>query len=376
MEKKVAHKILIVLGTRPEAIKLAPVINAFQKHKDMFEVKVVISSQHKEMLKPFLDIFNIKPDFDLKVMRPNQTLDQVTSSILNKMGKIFNLVKPEYVIVQGDTTTALAVALSAFHNKVKVAHVEAGLRTNDKLQPYPEEINRQVIDRISDLFFAPTETAKLNLEKEKIDSDLIEMTGNTVIDAALNIADKNLPLQNKILNEVPFKTKKIILVTAHRRENLGKPLEQICEAVMALLKKYPDLGVVFPVHLNPHVQKTVKFYLSDLANVWLTAPLGYTDFIYCMKNSYCILSDSGGVQEEASCFHIPVLVMRDATERPEVIHAGAARLVGTSVKKIIIETELLLNDSSLYKKMTQAKNPYGNGHAADRIIKKFIEVFS
>jgi len=358
-------KIFFVFGTRPEAIKLAPVIIEAKKHKE-FLTKVVITAQHREMLDEVLRVFRVKPDFDLNVMKPNQTLSEVTSRILIGVENILKKEKPDWVVVQGDTTTVLATALACYYQKNSLAHVEAGLRSFDKYQPFPEEINRRLVSHIADINFAPTKGAAENLLKEGIDKKKILITGNTVIDALLMAVGKKVRL-NKELKKVDFK-KRIILVTAHRRENFGTPLENICNAIKEISKLSDNLEIVYPLHLNPNVQETAKRVLSNTSNIKLLQPLDYLTFCYLMKKSYLILTDSGGIQEEAPSLHKPVLILRNVTERPEVVQVGAAILVGTKKENIIKETSSLLEDKQKYQQMSSIPSPFGDGKASCRIV--------
>ena len=370
-------RILLVFGTRPEAIKMAPVVKEFQKYPDRFKTIVCVTAQHREMLDQVLRIFEIVPDFDLNIMQAGQDLTDVTTRVLTGMRDVLKKTKPDLVLVHGDTTTSMAASLAAFYQKIKVGHVEAGLRTYNMQSPWPEEMNRQVTDRICDYYFAPTELSKQNLIDEKIDPERIIVTGNTVIDALLMAIDmiksKN-GLEKQIIDLIKEKgylinERNYILVTGHRRENFGEGFLNICRALKEIAMQNPLFDIVYPVHLNPNVQKPVFDLLSDLPNVYLIAPLDYLPFIYTMQHSYIILTDSGGIQEEAPSLGKPVLVMRDTTERPEAVNAGTAMIVGTDYKKIVSYVSELLNNTSLYKKMAEAHNPYGDGKASIRITK-------
>ncbi|MDR0681050.1 MAG: UDP-N-acetylglucosamine 2-epimerase (non-hydrolyzing) [Dysgonamonadaceae bacterium] len=374
-------KILLVFGTRPEAIKMAPLVKEFQQYPEKFEIRVCVTGQHRQMLDQVLDVFDIQPDYDLNVMAPNQDLYDITSKVLLGMRDILKKYQPEIVFVHGDTTTSLATAIAAFYQQIKIAHVEAGLRTYNLYSPWPEEMNRQLTDRLCDYCFAPTEMSKNNLLQEKIDTNKIYVTGNTVIDAllmAMHIIRTKQGLQTKIIGEIAekgYKTvenKKYILVTGHRRENFGEGFLNICEAIKAIATAHPDMDIVYPVHLNPNVQKPVYEFLADISNVHLIAPLDYLPFVYLMQHSYLILTDSGGVQEEAPSLGKPVLVMRDTTERPEAVEAGTVKLVGTNASEIITNVNLLLSNKSIYNKMAQAHNPYGDGKACKRIISNYF----
>jgi len=375
-------KILIVFGTRPEAIKMAPLVKEFKKNKQVFEVKVCVTAQHREMLDQVLDMFDIKPDYDLNLMKPEQDLYDITSSILLGMKSIFLEFQPNIVLVHGDTTTTSAASLSAFYQKIQVGHIEAGLRTGDIYSPFPEEINRQITGVLATYHFTPTTTSRDNLLKENKDEKNIIVTGNTVIDAlllALEKIEEDKELKINIVNSINSqyalqKDKRIILVTGHRRENFGQGFINICEALKNIAVNNPDIDIVYPVHLNPNVQKPAKAILSNISNIHLIEPLQYEQFIYLMKKSYFIITDSGGVQEEAPSLGKPVLVMRDTTERPEAVEAGTVKLVGTNKETIIIEAQKLLDDIIEYEKMSTAHNPYGDGKACERIIKFIKEV--
>ncbi len=361
-------KLLFVFGTRPEAIKMAPIIHAAKNHPELFNVKICLTGQHKEMLYSVMDFFELKADTDLALMKPNQTLFDITADAIRGLEKVLNEYEPEIVLVQGDTTTAFAGALAAYYKKIKVAHIEAGLRSHDKYAPFPEEINRKMVGTIADFHFAPTEAAAENLFMENI-SEAVFITGNTVIDALLWAVQK---IRIADIYAKPFHfldlNKKIILVTGHRRENFGTPFENICEALSVISSKYPEVQIVYPVHLNPNVQTIVKERLSNKSNVFLINPLDYPHLIWLMDKSYFVITDSGGIQEEAPSLGKPVLVMRDVTERMEGVTAGTALLVGTSKERIIEEASLLLDDTEHYQTMSKAVNPYGDGTTAEQII--------
>ena len=369
-------KILLVFGTRPEAIKMAPLVKKFQADTANFDTRVCVTAQHRQMLDQVLEVFDIKPDYDLNIMAPNQDLYDITSKVLLGLRDVLKDFKPNVVLVHGDTTTSMAAGLAAFYQQIPVGHVEAGLRTYDMLSPWPEEMNRQVTDRICDYYFAPTQQSRVNLLQENIDESKVYITGNTVIDALLMAVDiiKNKPgVEDKIKQELTEKgytvgDRKYILVTGHRRENFGDGFLHICKAIKELSQQYPDIDIVYPVHLNPNVQKPVYSLLSDLDNVYLIPPLDYLPFIYAMKHSSLLLTDSGGVQEEAPSLGKPVLVMRNTTERPEAVEAGTVKLVGTDADAIVANVSKLLNDDSLYRKMSETINPYGDGKACDRIL--------
>ena len=362
-------KILFVFGTRPEAIKMAPLIKTMQKCKN-FKVKICVTGQHKEMLYQVLDFFKIKPDYDLEIMEPNQTLFTVTSKIITLIEPILSREKPDLVIVQGDTTTVFMGALGAFYKQIPVAHLEAGLRTGDKYSPFPEEINRELVSKIADFHFAPTELSVDNLSKEGILKNVYNV-GNTVIDALLLAKEIVNTNEQKYLAE--FKNidfdKKTILVTSHRRESIGKGFKNIMEAILNLAKNN-NIEILFPIHYSPAVRDAAKEAgLVNLSNIHIMDPLDYPSLVFAMEKCYLVLTDSGGIQEEAPSLGKPVLVMRDTTERPEGVKAGVAKLVGTDTKKIIFETEKLLTDESEYKKMSNAINPYGDGKTSDKIVK-------
>lgn len=376
------RKILIVFGTRPEAIKMAPLVKAFEQHNaSRFMIKVCVTAQHREMLDQVLDLFEITPDYDLDIMKPGQDLYNVTSNVLLGMKSVLEEYRPDLVFVHGDTTTTFAAALAAFYQQIPVAHVEAGLRTGDIYSPWPEEANRQLTTQIAAYHFAPTETSRANLLKENVDDQKITVTGNTVIDAlflALGKIKTDKKLEEQIIHKLstmnyqPQDDRKIILVTGHRRENHGLGFINICTALKEIAITNSDIDIVYPVHLNPNVQKPVKELLSGIDNVHLIEPLQYEEFIYLMDRSYFIITDSGGVQEEAPSLGKPVLVMRDITERPEAVEAGTVKLVGTDTKMIIKEAQRLIDDWQAYNKMSKAHNPYGDGSSC-RKIPQFIE---
>lgn len=373
-------KVMVVFGTRPEAIKMAPLCHKLREQKNI-ETIVCITAQHREMLDQVLSIFDLDPDIDLNLMKRGQDLFDVTSNILLKMRNILTNKKPDIVLVHGDTTTSFATSLACFYLGIKVGHVEAGLRTYDIKAPFPEEFNRQSTGTIADYHFAPTNLSKKNLITEGKNKENIVVTGNTVIDALhliLNKIDldtnksKNIILR---LNESLFfewETTRFVLITGHRRENFGQGFLNICEAIKELALKNPNIHYVYPVHLNPSVQKPVKEILTGLENIWLIEPLDYEDFVYLLRKSYLVLTDSGGIQEEAPSLGKPVLVMRDVTERPEAVKAGTVMLVGSSKKNIISNLDELLNDKAKYKRMSKAHNPYGDGEACDRIVKYLL----
>ncbi len=378
------HKILIVFGTRPEAIKMAPVVKEFFKYPGFFNTKICVTAQHRQMLDQVLEIFEIIPDYDLNIMKNGQDLYDVTSKVLLKMKSILQDFKPDIVLVHGDTTTSFAASLASFYQKIPVGHVEAGLRTYNIYSPWPEEINRQLTGRITTYHFSPTELSRKNLMGEGVKEENIIVTGNTVIDALFIIMErikKNKDLQHNLHNEIlnygyNISERKIILVTGHRRENFGQGFLDICEAFKTIAVNNKDIDIVYPVHLNPNVRKPVMSNLSNIKNIYLIDPIDYEPFVYLISKSHIVLTDSGGIQEEAPSLGKPVLVMRDTTERPEAVDAGTVKLVGTDKQKIIKETDKLLNDSIEYKKMSLAHNPYGDGKACGRIVEFMMRVFS
>lgn len=365
-------KILLIFGTRPEAIKMAPLVKEFQKYKDKFETKVCVTAQHREMLDQVLNFFEIKPDYDLNLMKPEQSLFSLTADVIISMKPILEDFKPDYVFVHGDTTTSTASALAAFYAGVKICHVEAGLRTYNKTSPFPEEINRQLTGRLADFHFAPTEQAKLNLLSEGIESSTIYITGNTVIDALMYSKDKVEEVvdpQIEYLRSIIDQTKDLILVTGHRRENHGEGFINICKALKQLAIEQ-NVQIVYPVHLNPNVKEPVHSILGGLSSIHLIDPLAYPAFVWLMKKSKIIITDSGGIQEEAPSLGKPVLVMRDTTERPEAVEAGTVILVGTDTNEIIKQATILLTNNEVYNKMSKAHNPYGDGKTSMRIVSK------
>ncbi len=367
-------KVLFVFGTRPEAIKMSPVIKELEKQSSSFKSLVCVTAQHRQMLDQVLELFKIQPNYDLNIMKKGQDLFDITSNVLQGMKGVLEKVSPDIVLVHGDTTTTMAASIAAYYTKTRVGHVEAGLRTYNKFAPFPEEINRKVTGSLADVHFAPTEQAKANLIREGVSEKAIHVTGNTVVDALFSTIAllKDSALMKKQLdNDFGFLNpdKRLILVTGHRRENFGNGFENICSALSEIADSQHDVEILYPVHLNPNVQEPVKRVLgrSGFKNVHLIKPVDYLPFVYLMDRSYLIITDSGGVQEEAPSLGKPVLVMRDTTERPEAITAGTVRLVGTNRHKIIEETLLLLNDTQKYKKMSLAHNPYGDGLASRRI---------
>jgi UDP-N-acetylglucosamine 2-epimerase (non-hydrolysing) len=360
-------KILSIFGTRPEAIKMAPVVKELNRHRDQFTSVVCVTAQHRQMLDQVLSLFDITPDYDLNLMRPDQTLLQVTTDALIKLDEVLREEKPDWVLTQGDTTTAMAGALAAFYRRVHVGHVEAGLRTWDKFRPFPEEIHRRVADAVSDLHFAPTETARRNLLREAAPDARIVVTGNTVIDALLDVAARDYDWESGELRKAP-RDRRLILVTAHRRENFGEPLLEICAALEELVASFPDAHVVYPVHLNPNVRNVVYRRLGGVERITLLEPLEYLPLAQLMKASHLVLTDSGGLQEEAPSLGKPVLVLREVTERPEGVEAGTVKVIGTDRRRIVAETAKLLEDPAEYERMSRVINPYGDGHASKRIV--------
>lgn len=370
--------VLVIFGTRPEAIKMAPVVAALRQQTSL-DVKTCVTGQHREMLDQVLNIFEIRPDVDLSIMKSGQDLTDITAAILLRLRDILRQIKPSIVLVHGDTSTTFAASLAAFYAQIPVAHVEAGLRTHNKYSPFPEEINRKLTGALADLHFAPTETAELNLIAEGISKSSIQVTGNTVIDALMGIVKKleeSKDLDNTLCRSLDFldQSKKIILVTGHRRENFGQGIINICNALLELSKR-KDVEIVYPVHPNPNIQRPVSELLGQQSNIHLIAPLDYLPFIHLLKRSYLVLTDSGGIQEEAPSLGKPVLVMRDTTERPEAVLAGTVELVGTSTEMIVKKAEQLLNDAALYDSFSRKNNPYGDGHSSARIaqaVKNFL----
>lgn len=371
-EGKKMIKVMTIFGTRPEAIKMAPLVNELKLHKEIDTI-VCVTAQHRQMLDQVLTTFSIVPDYDLNIMKEGQTLTEVTTNALKGLGKVMEDVRPDIVLVHGDTTTTFAGALSAFYCKIPVGHVEAGLRTYDKYSPYPEEMNRQMTDSFSDLYFAPTQESKANLLSENHKKEAIYVTGNTAIDALkLTVKDN---YYHEVLDKIDDR-RKIILVTMHRRENQGEPMHRVFKTLRLMVDNHPEIEVVYPVHLSPSVQAVAKEVLGDHDRIHLIAPLDVFDFHNLASRSYFIMSDSGGVQEEAPSLGKPVLVLRDTTERPEGVKAGTLKLVGTDTKKVKEAMESLLTDEALYKEMSEAPNPYGDGKAAERIVQAIKVYFN
>lgn len=368
-------KILVIFGTRPEAIKMAPLIKCLQKNKDKFQTFVCVTAQHREMLDQVLDLFEIEPQYDLNIMQPGQDLSDISGNILKSLKPVFKEVEPNLVLVHGDTTTTFSASLAAFYAGIPVGHVEAGLRTGNKHAPFPEEINRRLTGAIADFHFAPTLIAQKNLLNEGINSNNIFVTGNTVIDALLSIKNKinnNITCKKELDEKFSFLdfNKKLILVTGHRRENFGNGFENICNALSDIAEKNSNIEIIYPVHLNPNVRKPVADILAkrNLCNVHLVDPVDYLPFVYLMNRAYFIITDSGGIQEEAPSLGKPVLVMRETTERPEAVTAKTVLLVGTDRKKIVKESNDLLENKEKYEKMSKAHNPYGDGTAVEKIV--------
>ena len=369
-------KVLVVFGTRPEAIKMAPLVHTLMGDK-RFDAKVCVTAQHREMLDQVLHLFEIKPDYDLDIMKSEQDLTDVTCGILKGLRPVLDEFKPEYVLVHGDTATTLSTTLAAYYQQIKVGHVEAGLRTGNIYSPWPEEGNRKLTGAIADLHFAPTETSKQNLITENVCEDRIIVTGNTVIDALFEVVrkldnDERLKLQMKEKFSFLNENKRLVLITGHRRENFGGGFERICQAIAQLAIQFPNVEFVYPMHLNPNVREPVNRILNGLKNVFLIEPLDYLPFVYAMNKASVLLTDSGGIQEEAPSLGKPVLVMRDTTERPEAVKAGTVKLVGTAVESIVRELSVLLTDEVAYKQMSFAHNPYGDGKASKKIIDTLI----
>lgn len=366
-------KIMTVFGTRPEAIKMAPLVLEIKKQADKFESVVAVTAQHRQMLDQVLDIFKIEPDYDLDIMKANQTLAEITSNVLTKLDSVIKEVAPDVILVHGDTTTAYAGAMAGFYNQIPIGHVEAGLRTWDKFSPFPEEVNRQMIDVVTDMYFAPTKETKANLLKENYKEDNIFITGNTVIDALSETVREDYT--SDILNKLD-ENKKLVLMTMHRRENIGKPMENVFKAVRDILDEKEDLELIYPVHLNPKVQEAAQKYLGNHKRIHLIEPLDVIDFHNFAARSHLILTDSGGIQEEAPSLGVPVLVLRDTTERPEGIAAGTLKLIGTEFDSVKNEVTTILENNELYTMMSQANNPYGDGHASERILKAIDYFFN
>lgn len=369
-------KILTIFGTRPEAIKMAPLVKSLSLDQH-FNSRVCVTAQHREMLDQVLDLFEIKPDYDLNIMKPNQGLTEITSNVLAGLKPILESFSPDYVLVHGDTTTTFSATLASYYQQIPVGHIEAGLRTGNLYAPWPEEANRKLTGALARLHFAPTEEARSNLKKEGVDDDSIIVTGNTVIDALMDVKSRieiDQTLQARLASQFTFldDNKRLVLITGHRRENFGSGFEEICRAIACLAEQYPDAQFVYPVHLNPNVQEPVKRLLSGHRNVILVEPQDYLPFVYLMYRSYIILTDSGGIQEEAPSLGKPVLVMRETTERPEALEAGTVKLVGANFSAIVESISQLLDDRAIYDAMSHAHNPYGDGQACQRILRGLL----
>ncbi|HOM80815.1 MAG: UDP-N-acetylglucosamine 2-epimerase (non-hydrolyzing) [Armatimonadetes bacterium] len=360
-------KIMAVFGTRPDALKMAPVVNELKRYPEKVRVVVAVTAQHREMLDQVLSIFDIRPDYDLNIMLPNQTLTQIATRALNGLDPILAAEQPQLVLVQGDTLTTFAAGLAAFFHRVDVGHVEAGLRTDDKYNPFPEEMNRRLTTRLADLHFAPTERARQTLLADGVRPEDIYVTGNTVIDALLATAEKPFEFTEPPLSEVDFGAHRTILVTAHRRENWGEPIRDICRALRQIIQEFPDTQAIFQMHKNPVVRDVIREELGSVPRVLLVEPQEYVPWVHLMKRAYLVLTDSGGIQEEAPSLGLPVLVMRETTERPEGVDAGVAKLVGTTPERIVAEARELLGNKEAYRRMAHAVNPYGDGRSAEYI---------
>jgi UDP-N-acetylglucosamine 2-epimerase (non-hydrolysing) len=373
-------KVLFVFGTRPEAIKMIPVFKEFETYSDIFDTKICVTGQHREMLDTVMSFFGVIPHYDLNLMQPNQKLEEIVSKIITLTSVVYESFQPDFVFVHGDTITCMGASFAAFLKKIKICHVEAGLRTNDRYSPFPEEMNRQIVSRLSDIHFAPTINSQENLVKENVSSNTVYVTGNTVIDALIesNRIVNDSQYQNgeiTFLKNIIFKNK-IILVTGHRRENFGDGFQNICKALKIIAERNQDCQIIYPVHLNPNVNDVVHSFLDNIENISLIKPLDYPSFVWLMSKSSIIITDSGGVQEEAPSLGKPVLVMRDNTERPEAVDAGTVILVGTDVTKIVAETNRLLGDEHYYNSFSNKNNPYGDGTASKKIVKIIRERYN
>lgn len=368
-------KVMTIFGTRPEAIKMAPLVKELEKNSDKIESIVCVTAQHRQMLDQVLEIFDIKPDYDLNIMKARQTLVEIVTRSLEGLDEVMKEARPDIVLVHGDTSTTFVGSLAAFYNKICVGHVEAGLRTYNKYFPYPEEVNRRITGIIADMHFAPTQRNYDNLASEKVDPSTIYITGNTVVDALLTTVRDDYEFKDETLKNIDWNNKRVIIMTAHRRENLGKPLENICSAVRDIVLKHEDVEVVYPVHLNPSVREVAFRILGDLDRVKLIDPVNADELHNAIKRGYLVLTDSGGLQEEAPSLGKPVLVLRNETERPEAVDAGTVKIAGVDKENIFNMTEELLNDKDAYDKMAKAVNPYGDGHASERIVKAIIDKF-
>jgi UDP-N-acetylglucosamine 2-epimerase (non-hydrolysing) len=365
-------KVLSIFGTRPEAIKMAPVVKELEKHPDQIISRVCVTAQHREMLDQVLALFEIIPDHDLNLMTPGQTLSGLTARVIHELDPVLKREKPDWVLVQGDTTTVMAGSLVAFYHQIKIGHVEAGLRTGDKNQPFPEEINRRITGVVADMHFAPTNWAANNLRREGVPEEQIIVTGNTVIDAVRQVAAMAHLVSESVVAKLNSERRRIVLITAHRRENFGLGMEQICLGLKKLAESNPDVQLVYPVHMNPNVQQPVHNLLDNIPNITLLPPVDYQTMVGLMKQAVLVITDSGGLQEEAPGLGVPVLVMRETTERPEGVEAGTVKLVGANATQIFAEANRLLHDQTAYQKMARAVNPYGDGKAAHRIVSAIL----
>src|SRR2546425_5968795 len=369
------HKVVSIVGTRPEVIKMAPVVHELRRRHSAFKHTLVNTSQHREMLVSVMSLFGMEPDIDLKLMEENQTLASFASRSLSSLSQLLAELKPDLILIQGDTTTVMTAALAAFYQDVKVGHVEAGLRSFNRRHPFPEEINRRFVGLLADLHFVPTERARQNLLRDGVAENSIFVTGNTIVDALQSIPPAET-FDDQSLDHIDYDRMRVLLVTAHRRENHGAPLPSICRGLKELVGKFDDIEIVFPVHLNPNVRSIVNEELSGIPRIHLIEPTSYRDLLGLMRRCYLILTDSGGIQEESVSFHKPVLVLREVTERPEVVEVGAGRVIGTDTQRIVDEVTHLLTDEQQYKQMCAAENPFGDGHAAERIVEILAQHFS
>lgn len=367
-------RVLSIFGTRPEAIKMAPVIRELENHPDLIESKICVTAQHREMLDQVLDVFGLVPDIDLDLMQKNQSLTELTARALTGLNRVIADMNPDVVLVQGDTTTVLAGSLAAYYQHIPVGHVEAGLRTYDRYNPFPEEINRRLTDGLTTFYFAPTDTAMTSLLNEGVPQEMIFLTGNPVIDALEMTLENDPPGEaTDLLNEIG--NNRIILFTAHRRENFGEPIINFCQAIEEIVGRYKDVSIIYPVHMNPNVKDVVFEHLEGKERIHLVEPLSYVTFVHLMKTAYLILTDSGGIQEEAPALATPVLVLRNVTERPEAVESGTVKVIGTDTSSIVQETCLLLDDQKIYQRMAAGVSPYGDGKAAKRIVKVLLDYF-
>lgn len=369
-------KVLAIFGTRPEAIKMAPLVKELGKHKDRITCRVAVTAQHREMLDQVLNLFDITPHYDLDIMQPGQTLFDITTRSLSGLNDVLAKERPDLTLVHGDTTTTFVAALASYYLQTTVGHVEAGLRTGNKFSPFPEEMNRRLTGALADLHFAPTQRAKQNLLDEGVQGENIYVTGNTVIDALLSTVKKDYVFDDRLLSSIDFKRKRVLLLTTHRRENLGEPMRDIYLALREVVGLYEDVEIIFPVHRNPAVRRVVSEIMGGLEQVHLIEPMEYDPFVNLMQKCYMVLTDSGGMQEEAPSLGKPVLVLRNTTERPEAVEAGTVLLVGTDKKAVLEETRKLLDDRRHYRKMSEAANPYGDGMASRRIVQAILHRYS